>query len=397
MSAHAVRPIANDFVTMYESPDPRQIYCYSPGIERLASGRLVASLDIGGPGVEALPGEKFLRRNSFGRCWLGKIFTSDDKGLTWLHRSDFPFMHARPFAAGKSVYILGQADDLMIIRSDDEGATWSPPSRLSDGETWGQAPCGVHYAHGCIYVVMENAGDRTVPGWSHTQCAAVLMRARLHDDLTRRESWTFASPLTVGDVVRDEDLDFFGVPFYPTQTQLAPGRGMCAMHWGETHVVRFTDPDHLWCNTTGKTFHLWARALTGTVGHAAVLKVVEQGEQPGTGPMQTMVETAPSGKKMLFAPCPGGQMKFHVLQDPITKLYWLLSTQATDSMCRMDRMPAERFNIPNDERRRLQLHFSKNMIDWCFAGLVAVGPVEKASRHYASMVIDGNDLCVLSR
>jgi len=37
------------------------------------------------------------------------------------------------------------------------------------------------------------------------------------------------------------------------------------------------------------------------------------------------------------------------------------------------------------------------MIDWCFAGLVATGPVEKASRHYASMAIDGEDLVVLSR
>ena len=37
------------------------------------------------------------------------------------------------------------------------------------------------------------------------------------------------------------------------------------------------------------------------------------------------------------------------------------------------------------------------MVDWCFAGLVAVGPVEKASRHYASMAIDGEDLVILSR
>lgn len=89
-------------------------------------------------------------------------------------------------------------------------------------------------------------------------------------------------------------------------------------------------------------------------------------------------------------------MKFHVLFDGITKLYWLLSTQATDSMVRPERMPEDRYNLPNNERRRLQLHFSKNMIDWCFAGLVAVGPVEKASRHYASMALD-DDLVVLSR
>jgi len=37
------------------------------------------------------------------------------------------------------------------------------------------------------------------------------------------------------------------------------------------------------------------------------------------------------------------------------------------------------------------------MIDWCFAGLVTEGPADHASRHYASMVIDGEDLHVLSR
>ena len=66
-------------------------------------------------------------------------------------------------------------------------------------------------------------------------------------------------------------------------------------------------------------------------------------------------------------------------------------------MTRADRLPEDRFNLPNNERRRLQLHFSTNCIDWCFAGLVAVGPVERGSRHYASMAIDGDDLHVLSR
>ena len=113
--------------------------------------------------------------------------------------------------------------------------------------------------------------------------------------------------------------------------------------------------------------------------------------------METMLEKAPSGKRILLVPMPGGQMKFHVLYDDKTKLYWLLSTQATDSMIRTDRLPPDRYNLPSDERRRLQLHFSKNMIDWCFAGLVAVGPAEHASRHYASMVIDDDDLLVLSR
>ena len=126
-------------------------------------------------------------------------------------------------------------------------------------------------------------------------------------------------------------------------------------------------------------------------------KVVEQGEHPGTGEMRTMLERVPSGKRALYVPCPGGQMKFHIEYDDVTRLYWLLSTQATDSMRRADLLPHDRYNLPNNERRRLQLHFSRNMIDWCFAGMVATGPVERASRHYAAMVIDGEDLHVLSR
>jgi hypothetical protein len=66
-------------------------------------------------------------------------------------------------------------------------------------------------------------------------------------------------------------------------------------------------------------------------------------------------------------------------------------------MRRADRLPPDRYNLPNNQRRRLQLHFSTNMVDWCFAGLVCVGPAEHASRHYASMVIDGDDLHILSR
>jgi hypothetical protein len=66
-------------------------------------------------------------------------------------------------------------------------------------------------------------------------------------------------------------------------------------------------------------------------------------------------------------------------------------------LCTLDLTTHAQVILPNNERRRLQLHFSKNMIDWCFAGLVAVGPAEHASRHYASMAIDGDDSVILSR
>jgi hypothetical protein len=227
------------------------------------------------------------------------------------------------------------------------------------------------------------------------------MRARIGSDLTKAENWTFASELVFRDAVRPEDLDYFGVPFfeskYDESHEVGPGRGMSPIGWLEGNVMRIQDPDHLWYDPSGQTFHLWMRAHTGGTGYACIAKVIEHGDKPGTGHMTTMLETVPSGKTMLYVPCPGGQMKFHLLFDEKTGLYWLLSTQATDSMTRPDRLPGDRYNLPNNERRRLQLHFSKNMIDWQFAGLVAQGEANNAARHYASMVIDGEDLHVLSR
>jgi hypothetical protein len=403
-SAQPVRPLADDYVTVYESPDPQRIFAYSPGIVRLDSGRLVATIDIGGPGVKDWPGVTWARPER-GDYWQGRVYTSDDRGKTWTQRVVFPFMHARPFTAGNSLYVLGQAGDLMVIRSNDGGETWSTPAKLTDGQFWHQAPCNVHYANGCVYLVMERRVTFDIRTWFVGELAPVLMRGRVEDDLTQRANWAFASELSFRQVLPQVEtnpaIDFSGVPFfnapYPVGSDVAPGRNCAPLGWLETNVVQFTDPNHLWHDPTGKTFHLWMRAQTGGTGYACIAKVVEKGEKPGTGAMTTMLEKVPSGKTMLYVPCPGGQMKFHVLYDEETKLYWLLSTQATDSMIRPDRMPSDRYNLPNNERRRLQLHFSKNMIDWCFAGMVAVGPVEKASRHYASMAIDGDDLVVLSR
>jgi len=391
-----IEPLADDFVVVCESPDPQRVSCYSPGLGRAPSGRLIATTDWGSSDPDLLPGAR-REKKQIGRVWQGKVFTSDDRGRTWEHRVDFPFMHARPFYAGETLYVLGQGGDLMIIRSDDDGDAWSEPVKVTNGQDWHQAPSNVHYANGCVYLVMERRTACRCKGWNVSENAPVLMRAKTDGDLTRRESWTFASELPFCEIVPGRELEWFGVPFwpgwYPESFFPAPGRECAPIGWLETNIVRFTDPDHMWCDPTGRTFHLWMRAHTGGTGYAAIAKVVENED----GSMTTTFETAPSGKRMLFVPCPGGQMKFHILYDEVTRLFWLLSTQATDSMCRPERLSPDRYNLPNNQRDRLQLHFSKNCVDWCFAGLVAVGPCDKCSRSYASMVIDGGDLHVLSR
>ncbi|NLB70086.1 MAG: exo-alpha-sialidase [Lentisphaerae bacterium] len=399
MSAHfcnsRIRPLANDFVTVCESPSPATLFCYTPGLACTDDGRLIATMDFGGPGQPSFEPQ-------------GRIFISDDNGMQWCEKGSFPFIHARPFIVGGVLYVIGHADtlvngsgDLMIMRSDDRGETWGTPVRLTHGQEWHQSACNVWFANECVYLVMELRVTRDIHGWYPGELAPVLMRASVDADLLLAESWTFASILSFRDVIpdieRDPGIDFFGVPFfassYPSGITVAPGRDCAPIGWLEANVVQFNDPAHIWHDPSGRTFHLWMRAHTGGTGYAAIAKVVEYDD----GTMTTMLETVPSGKKILFIPCPGGHMRFHVIFDKPSGLFWLLGTQATDSMTRPELLSANRYNLPNNERRRMHLYFSKNMVDWCFAGIVAEGASDLESRNYGSMVVKGNDLLILSR
>lgn len=382
--------IAEPEQILWTSPDPANVYSGTPGICRLASGRLVAVHDVRGKVPDGLSQEV---SGSFCR-----ILTSDDGGATWQPRADRKVVHQRPFEAGGKVWVLGHSGDLWIFGSADGGVTWDQGAKLTEGQRWHQSACNVHYANGRVYLVMERNTDPAFKGWAVSRLAPVLMDAPVEADLSRRESWRFASELSYNQAIEQAGRShLIGDPFFnvgPLDPESKTDRRfMQPPGWLETNVVQFTDPNHVWHDPAGQTFYLWMRAHTGGVGLACIAKVAADAD----GNMITSLAQAPSGEPMLYAACPGGQMRFHVVWDEPSKLFWLLSTQATDSMCDPKRLPADRYNLPNNERQRLQLHFSTNMMDWRFAGIVAIGRTQKCSRHYAGMCIDGDDLRILSR
>ncbi len=386
--------LANDMIVVYESPDPRRIYPYSPGLACAMEGRFIATFDFEGVTPAIMPGMK----SEKGKHWIGQIYTSDDIGKTWQFSGDMPLMHARPFRAGNMLYIIGHYEDLGIMRSTDNGDTWEGPFWLTQGEHWHQAPCNVHYANGRVYLVMERNTDPEFNHWPVEVLAPVVMSGLETADLTARNNWTFSNALSYRKIIQESGVpNLLGIPFHTigntTPDNPDDTRPMSPVGWLETNIVQFRDPTHVWHDPEGKTFHLWMRAHTGSVNMAAIAKVKED----DSGKLTVQLEKAPSGVPILYVPCPGGQMKFHILYDEQSELFWLLSSQTTDSMTRPEFLPSDRYNLPNNERHRLVLHFSRNCVDWCFAGRITDSGQYGQSRNYASMVIQGENLYILSR
>ena len=395
-----MKALSEKTVVIRRTEHPETEYVYSPAVIRLKNGRLVVTLDV---------------------CdSKGEVYVSDDGGESWRLTAKMHLCHARLFLDGDRIYSFGHNPDIEIYYSDDEGESWSEAHHLTEGENWHMAQTNVLYKNGYVYIGAEITllSDEESRAWDKSWWAPNLLglrvlRGKLGTDLTKRENWLFSDTIRYRDIAPDEDgLDYFGIPFYKTALKLDKTVGtddvMRVRHgekleyycqpigWLETNIVEITDPNHYWYDPEGKTLHLFMRAHTAGSGYCCVAKAVER-VVDGKEVINIELVTVPSGKKVLFMPMPGGQMKFFIVYDEKTKLYWLLSTQATDTMRRLDRMPKDRYNIPCDERNRLVLHFSSNMVDWVFAGLVDKDETTVASRHYAVMDIDGDDLVIVSR
>ncbi|MCG8613965.1 MAG: glycoside hydrolase [Pseudomonadales bacterium] len=383
---------------IYRSPDAENVYCYSPGVTVLPSGRLVATMDLGGDGVSEMSGPKNSRAGGqkYGK---GKVFVSDDGGSTWRHVIDFPFWHARPFVLNGSLYIIGHAGDLMIIKSEDNGERWSEVSQLTSGEKWHAAPCNVLDDGDHLYLCMERRYYiDEIKGWNVAGLAPTLLCLDKSADPLLSNSWSKSAPIIFKDIIDQRSLDLFGVPFYLTpenfNVEISQGRFNSPMGWLEGNVVKFNDPEHIWYDPEGNTFHIILRAHTGGVGYSCLITVRKDKD----GAMVPTLEAVPSGKKIVFSPMPGGHLKFFIEYDPDTKLYWMLSSQATDSMRTLSSLNnTDRYGLPNNERHRVQLLYSKNCIDWCFAKYISVQKGELTSRNYPSLVIDGDDMHVVLR
>ena len=349
-----------------ESPDAASVYLYTPAIVEGFDGRFVVAVDYGGPG-SALMGEP---RSDFGDYKSGnqiRVYLSDDRGGTWREtEARIPMMHEILFRAGKSLYMIGHSGRLLITRSDDNGETWSTPAVLCANPRWHQSCCSVDIHNGMVTLVYEKwmSSDHAWPG-----VGPVLMQASEDADLTKKESWKFSELYNPdADIVAAKPS---GIPALTVDFPQS-NAGML-----ETNVVRIHDEKHPLYDPDDKTVILLARASTGFKDIGVMLKGVEKPD--GTLAIE---KARMNGQDLFYVHVPGGNIKFHLCYDPVSKLYWMVHSQIIGGM---------------NERRRLAVSYSPDLLTWRFAGMVAIGPSDNGARHYATMMISGDDMFIVSR
>lgn len=357
----AGRPVADEQV-IASSPAPDSVFLYTPAIAEGLDGRFVVAVDYGGPGTGILDGP----RSDFGDYPAGnqiRVYLSDDKGRTWRETATrIPMMHEILFKAGDRLYMIGHSGRLLITRSDDNGETWSEPAVLCPEPRWHQSCTAVDVYDGKVTLVYEKwvADGHPWPG-----VGPVLMRADEQADLTQASSWKFSD-------LYDPDADMDAAR--PSGIPVVGGKAAGIL---ETNVVRIYNPSHPFYDATGKSVVLLSRASAGFPDIGVMLRGYER-EDGSLAVGRCHLDNG----DVLFVHIPGANLKFHLVYDPKSELYWLLHSQIDGRM---------------NARRRLALSYSPDLLHWTFAGLVAVGPTDRSARHYATMIVNGDDLCIVSR
>jgi hypothetical protein len=384
-------PLSNDYSLLWNSPQPANIQSGKPLLAVLPSGRLVAGHNISQRGKDYYN----FREDDWG-MWRNKLYYSDDRGQNWNHTADHPVTNGRLIFNGDDIYLFGGADGMQVMRSQDQGESWTGPYAIIPDGIWYNEPTNHLFSNGHVFLVMNKITRQLRPATRGTY-APVVFSARVGDDWTQPDAWTKSNIYTFDDAIAEHgSAAMVGIPFYPYGFHAASGgdrRPMYKIGWWEPNIVQISDPEHLWYDPDGRTFHIFQRAPVGKTNIAALCKATVADD----GAIKVSLQLAPSGESMLFVPFPGGHGMFNIQYDSESKLYWLLSQQSYDSMKKIELFNPKRWNLGHHERHRFALHFSKNCVDWCFAGLLANTEDVGQSRHCASFVFDGSDLHWLSR
>ena len=128
--------------------------------------------------------------------------------------------------------------------------------------------------------------------------------------------------------------------------------------------------------------------------------------QYATSNICAICDLVDDGKKLhlkftQFSSMPGGQHKFHIIYDDVSRLFWSpvnLATDSQNSQGLAHKLWKMRWHSGmGNERRFLMLYYSLDALNWFQACCIAMSTKPLQSFMYAAPLVDGDDMLILSR
>jgi hypothetical protein len=351
--------LAQDYTVVFHNPDP-EFYVEGPGLVRLDDGTLVAVVPV-------VPRNEWSVERRATQS-VTHLMRSTDAGKTWQQASELPYYSAAPWVHRGTLYLFANKggtkvrnDDLLLLRSSDAGKTWSPPVTLFTGHFW-NCHTGMALRGDRIYWAVDDLslGNKRGP---------CVVAGDLSGDFMDLKAWRLSKPVA-----------FSGVPDAMTN----PKFDQLTSQYLEPNVIEVAGRLRVLATVKPKR--------QSTAGLAAVFDIEDDG-------------TNLDLKFTQYYPMPGGQLKFCVIWDEISKMFWMTANAVVDSQGVFDwwdkaeKQGVVRYasGLGGNDRRFLMLQYGIDGLNWLQAGCIAQAPKISQSFMYARPVIDGNDLAIVAR
>ncbi|WP_148072631.1 sialidase family protein [Bythopirellula goksoeyrii] len=311
------------------------------------------------PGFIQLPNGEFI---AFSPCWkrpsrVGKkeggyiiVTKSKNGGKTWERMPDLPYAEATPFLAQDKLYLFTQPkqhQDVYYMCSSDNGESWTEAVKVMEGPFWNCQTNFVEKDENLYWVLDKN------------HQGTVAIAGDLSMDLLDPKAWRVSNFLE--PVMTPPEFRPTGTKRYASQKEKSRFRD-----WNLEGNLMLVDDQ----------IRIAARVNPNPGGTPAIATLFDLEDKNGQLTLSYDQHY----------PWPGAQSKFAILHDSKTNLFWMACNLAMGPL-----------GEEAPDRRYLMLYFGHDGLNWLPAGCVAFAPTPGQSFMYPSMLIDGDDIVILSR